>query len=267
MLIDYHVHTSLCKHADGTPEEYVEMAIRNGISEIGFSDHCPWPVGFDSKYRMSAGQFPIYRKTVSDLKKKFHAIKILYGLEVDWVSGRMEEVWRNLENEKFDYLIGSVHYTDDFPFDNPEYADKWNEKDFIEKVWMRYFELLLEMVDSGKFDIIGHFDLPKKFGYYPKSMDAISKIVQQVFKAAAKNRMAVEINTAGLRKPVKELYPSLEILKMAEKAGVMLALGSDSHTPAEIAANFAEAVKHAKSAGYSKVCSFDQRRPTLLPLG
>ncbi|HCE46138.1 MAG TPA: histidinol phosphate phosphatase [Lentisphaeria bacterium] len=267
MLIDYHIHTYLCKHADGAPEEYVETAIMRGISEIGFSDHCPLPVGFDSKYRMTVDQFPIYRMMVSDLKRRFPGIKIRYGLEVDWVDGRMDEVFGTLDNETFDYLIGSVHYTDDFPFDNPDFADKWNEKDFIRKVWNRYFELLLEMVQSGKFDIIGHFDLPKKFGYYPSSMDKIRKMVKNIFKAAAKNNMAVEINTAGLRKPVRELYPSLEILRMANEAGVKLVLGSDSHTPAEIAANFAEAVELAKSAGYDKICSFNQRKCTLVPLG
>ena len=213
MLIDYHVHTYLCKHADGTPEEYVKMALERGISEIGFSDHCPWPDGFDSKYRMGVVDFPVYRRIVSDLKTKFPEIKIRYGLEVDWVTGRMDEIFRNLDNEDFDYLIGSVHYADDFPVDNPDFADKWAEKDCIGKIWVRYFELLLEMVRSGKFDIIGHFDLPKKFGYYPSSMDRIRKMAENILNVAAKNKMAIEINTGGLRKPVKEIYPSPEILK------------------------------------------------------
>jgi histidinol-phosphatase (PHP family) len=123
------------------------------------------------------------------------------------------------------------------------------------------------MVESGRFDIIGHFDLPKKFGYYPSSMEKIGKMVKNIFKVAAKNKMAIEINTAGLRKPVKEMYPSLEILKMANEAGVLLTLGSDSHSPNEIAANFAEAVQLAKSAGYDKICSFNQRKPAPVPLG
>ena len=123
------------------------------------------------------------------------------------------------------------------------------------------------MVESGKFNIIGHFDLPKKFGYYPSDMAKIGNSISKVFKAAAENKMAVEINTSGLRKPVKEAYPSLEILKMAKKAGLMLALGSDSHAPGEIAANFADAVELAKAAGYSKLCTFSRRKPKLVPLG
>ncbi len=262
MLIDYHVHTYLCKHATGTPKEYVESAIRSGLSEIGFSDHCPWPAGFDPRYRMLANEFPDYRKLIADLKQQFPQIKIRYGLEVDWVPGRMDEVFGNLKEEKFDYLIGSVHYTDEFPFDNPEIEHEWKkDSGLADRVWTRYLEIVMEMVRSGEFNILGHFDLPKKFGYYHSSMDKIHKIVEKIFDEAVRHSMAIEINTSGLRKPVKEMYPSPKILKLARKSGLLLTLGSDSHAPNEIAANFADAVRLAKSAGYSQLCSFDQRKP------
>ncbi|MFA6568957.1 MAG: histidinol-phosphatase [Victivallales bacterium] len=268
MLLDYHVHTFLCKHATGIPDEYVDAAIRNGISEMGFSDHCPWPFGFDPKCRMKTCEFHSYRQIVSDLKEKHEAsIKVKFGLEVDWVPGRMDEVFRNLDNEDFDYLIGSVHYTDEFPFDNPDFVEKWREKGVADNVWHRYFDLILQMVESGKFNIIGHLDLPKKFGYYPASMDKINKLILKVFTVASENNMAIELNTSGLRKPVREIYPSLEILKLAGKCNLMITLGSDSHAPNEVAANFADAVSLAKSAGYTHICSFEKRMPKLQPIG
>ena len=264
MLLDYHVHTFLCKHASGTPDEYVETAIRNGIAEIGFSDDCPWPSGFDPKYRMMASEFDSYRKIIAELNKKYaDAVKVKFGLEVDWVPGRMDEVFHNLDKEGFDYLIGSVHYTDEFPFDNPDSVEKWREKGAADKIWHRYFELILQMVQSGKLNIIGHFDLPKKFGYYPAAMAKINKLILEVFTVASKNKMAIELNTSGLRKPVKEIYPSLEILKLARKCNLMITLGSDSHAPNEVAANFADAVNLAKAAGYTHICSFEQRIPKL----
>ena len=268
MLVDYHVHTFLCKHATGIPDEYVDTAIRSGISEMGFSDHCPWPSGFDPKYRMIPCEFQSYRKIVSDLKEKYKAsIKVKYGLEVDWVPGKMDEVFQNLDKEDFDYLVGSVHYTDEFPFDNPDTVEKWREKGVADKVWHRYFDLVLQMVESGNFNIIGHFDLPKKFGYYPSSMDKINKLILEVFSIASGKNMAIELNTSGLRKPVKEIYPSAEILKLAHKCNLMITLGSDSHAPNEVAANFADAVSLAKSTGYTHICSFDKRMPKLQPMG
>jgi len=268
MLVDYHLHTFLCKHAAGIPDEYVDAAIRNGISEIGFSDHCPWPSGFDPKYRMLPCEFHSYRKIISDLKEKYKAcIKVRFGLEVDWVPDKMDEVFLNLDKADFDYLIGSVHYTDEFPFDNPDTADKWREKGVADKVWHRYFELVLQMVESGKLNIIGHFDLPKKFGHYPSSMEKINKLILEIFSAASGNNMAMELNTSGLRKPVREIYPSPEILKLAHKCNLMITLGSDSHAPNEVAANFADAVNLAKSAGYTHICTFEKKIPKLQTMG
>jgi histidinol-phosphatase (PHP family) len=123
------------------------------------------------------------------------------------------------------------------------------------------------MVQSGKFNIIGHFDLPKKFGYYPSSMDKINKLILEVFSVASEKNMVIELNTSGLRKPVKEIYPSLEILKLARKCNLMITLGSDSHAPSEVAANFADAVNLAKSAGYTHICSFEKKMPSLQPMG
>lgn len=268
MLVDYHVHTFLCKHADGIPDEYVETAIRSGISEIGFSDHCPWPSGFDPKYRMIPCEFQSYRKIVSDLKDKYKdSLKVKFGLEVDWVPERMDEVFLNLDKEDFDYLIGSIHYTDEFPFDNPDFLGKWKEKGVADKVWQRYFDLVLEMVESGKFNIIGHFDLPKKFGYYPTCMYKINELIEKVFAVASEKNMAIELNTSGLRKSVKEIYPSLDILKLAHNCNLMITLGSDSHAPNEVAANFADAITLAKAAGYTHLCTFDKKVPTLQAIG
>ncbi len=268
MLVDYHVHTFLCKHATGIPVEYVNSAIRTGISEIGFSDHCPWPSGFDPKYRMAPCEIPSYRQIVLELREKYlSSIKVKYGLEVDWVPGKMDEVFQNLDKEDFDYLIGSVHYTDELPFDNPDLAEEWKGKEFADKVWHRYFELVLEMVESGKFNIIGHFDLPKKFGYYPHSMDKINKLIIEIFSVASEHHMAIELNTSGLRKPVREIYPSPEILHFAQKANLMITLGSDSHSPSEVAANFTDAVNLAKSAGYTRICTFDKKVPRLQEMG
>ena len=120
MLLDYHIHTDLCRHAQGAPDNYVKTAIKRGLGEIGFSDHCPWPAGFDMKSRMAISDFPQYKKILSGLREKFPSLPIKYGLEVDWVPGRMDEVWDSLDKEEFDYLIGSIHHVGDFPFDNPE---------------------------------------------------------------------------------------------------------------------------------------------------
>lgn len=266
MLIDYHTHTYLCKHASGRPEEYLEAAEKNGLSELGVADHCPWPEGFDPRWRMTVSEYPLYRDIVGKLKAQSSKVKIRYGIEIDWVPGRMDETYNNIKNEAFDYILGSIHYIDDFAFDNPELLPVWKKKETPDFVWNRYAGLLADFINSYDYDIIGHADLPKKFGYYPSSMKKFHSLMHEAFRAAAKKNMAIEINTSGLRKPVKEFYPSLELLKIAKESGLALTLGSDAHAPKDVAADFSAAVELAKTAGYTELATFERRSINLRPL-
>lgn len=262
-MIDYHTHTSLCKHADGDPKEYLAAAEKAGLKEIGISDHTPWPTGYDTQFRMTPEEFREYRELVSKLAVSSSKVKVKYALEIDWVPGRMDEVRSHVENEPFDYLIGSVHYTDDLPFDNPDHQAVWKSVERSAEVWTRYYELLLEFVSQGGFEIIGHFDLPKKFGSRPPETERITSLIDDILTAAADNHIVVELNTAGLRKPVREIYPSPDILRKAKAKGVGITFGSDAHSPCDVAANFAEAIHLAKECGFDSYTTFEKR--ALLP--
>lgn len=260
-MIDYHTHTPLCKHATGTRAEYLAAAEAAGLAEIGVSDHTPWPESYDPQWRMKSEEFPIYKELIAEMRAIKSSVKVKYSLEADWVPGKMDEVFPYMDNEPFDYIIGSIHYTYDLPFDNPDSRKAiWEVEGRAELIWHLYYKLLLEMVTAGCFDIIGHFDLPKKFGNMPPETEQISKMVDETLIAAEANNMALELNTAGLRKPIKEIYPKFEILKCAVNHGVMLTFGSDAHAPSEVAANFAEAITMAKEAGFTEYVSFDQRK-------
>ncbi len=141
--------------------------------------------------------------------------------------------------------------------DDPATIERWKTAD-INQVWRDYLKLLRQSAQSGFFNIIGHCDLPKKFGHFPSvDMTDEVKATAKVFKDSG---VAVEINTSGLRKPVKEMYPSPAYLKIYCEAGVPLTFGSDAHTPGDVGKNFKEAVELAKSAGYSEYVTFAKRK-------
>ena len=259
-MLDYHIHTPLCKHAEGLPDEYISAALDAGLDEIGISDHAPWPAGYDTLYRMRAEEFREYRAIVADMTEKASPnLKVRFALEIDWVPGKMDEVWENLAEIEFDYLIGSVHYTDELPFDNPDHKTVWESVARSAEVWIRYYELLLEMVSNGGFEIIGHFDLPKKFGSRPPETNEVERLTTETLTAASDNHIIIELNTAGLRKPVSEIYPSPALLRKAKKLGVQITFGSDAHAPNEVAANFAEAIAFAKECGYEFYVAYEAR--------
>ena len=126
-----------------------------------------------------------------------------------------------------------------------------------------YFERLTKAAETGFFEIIGHADLPKKFGHRP-SPDC-TPLYQKFLVAAKKHNCAIELNTAGLRKDCREIYPSREILQLAFRTGVPITFGSDAHAPEEVGMNFAEAVQLAREVGFKQSCRFVQRKRELLP--
>ena len=253
-LVDYHIHTWLCKHASGDPEEYMAAAAEAGLDGIGIADHFPWPAGYDEKHRMTPREFPAYKKIVEDLRSKAPAgLNILFAAEVDWVPGHMNESFEVFAKEDFDYVIGSIHFVDDLPFDHPDHKAVWFTEGRPALIWRRYYELMIDMVASGKFDIIGHFDLPKKFGVRPPPEAEVEPLMDNIIAIAADLEVAVEINTSGLRKPVVEMYPSIDILKKMAKLGVMIVLGSDAHAPEEVAMDFDKAVEIAREAGFKYI--------------
>lgn len=256
MKIDLHNHTVLCNHATGTVEEYIERAISSGIDIFGFSDHAP--MGFDEKYRMRLEQLPSYITQIRMISSAYSTIEVLCGLEVDYLPNHLEH---EVLSAPVDYLIGSVHFLDEWGFDNPEFIGGYKERD-IDTVWKLYFETLQSMAESGLFDIVGHFDLIKVFKFYPHQ-DIVS-LAMPALNAIKKSGMCVELNAAGLRKPVQEQYPSLELLNVIKSLEIPITLGCDAHSPEQVGYGLDEIITLAKSVGYTQCATFRNRKPQMI---
>lgn len=254
---DYHMHTPLCGHATGIPQEYARQAIKIGLKEIGFADHAPAVQKPMPGITMSFDDLPKYHAMIEDVKKRLMSqITIKIGLEADFIPGYEQKTKSIVEAYPYDYVIGSVHFIDDWAFDDPAHRDYWKTRD-VNDVYRRYYALLRQSAQTGFYQIMGHCDLPKKFGARP-SLDLRDEI-EKTAKAFKQTGVAIEINTAGLRKPVAEIYPALNCLKIYREAGVPLTFGSDAHDPSEVGKDFDKAIALAKTAGYSEYVVFKER--------
>ena len=251
-MIDLHNHTTLCNHASGSEEEFIKEAIKKGIKYYGFADHAP--MEFDYEYRMSFEDMPIYEKKIKYLKEKYKdKIEILLGYEVDFTP----VVDKRVLKRDVDYLIGSVHFLDNWGFDNPEFIKEWEKRD-VDDIYKEYFHLIEKMASSKMFNIVGHIDLVKVFGHKPTKN--IKDIAKNALKAIKKADMAIEINTAGLRKPVKELYPSDELLEMILNENIDITFSSDAHSPSQVGFKLNETIKKLKDLGLSEAVIFKNRQ-------
>ncbi len=270
MRVDLHNHTKLCNHAEGEIEEYIEAAIEKKIDVFGFSDHAP--MNFDPKYRMKLSQIPLYEQMVKEAKERYKdKIEILLAYEVDFLPGLIED---RVLNAKVDYLIGSVHFLpranshkeilihqDLWGFDNPEFIGEYKNQD-IDKIWQDYFDAIETMAKKRVFDIVGHLDLIKVFNYKPKK--DVRVIAKNALKAIKKSDMVLEISSAGLRKPVGEIYPSKELLEMAYEMDIPITFASDAHKPEQVGYKIEEIEKLAKEIGFRKCAVFRNRDRKLI---
>lgn len=264
MRVDLHNHTTLCNHASGSMEEYVQRAIELGIDVFGFSDHAPMP--FDPKYRMDISKKDFYEEEVLSLKEKYKRdIEVLLAYEVDFMQNSslmLDEIL----NAKVDYLIGSVHFIQEkdnnlWGFDNPEFIGKYKEKN-IDDIWVDYFEAIEQLAKSNLFDIVGHLDLIKVFKYLPKK--DIRTLAMPTMKAIKNANMTLEINAAGLRKPIAESYPSKNLLELAYELDIPITFSSDAHDPSQIGFKYDDVTALAKEIGFSKCALYRNRERELV---
>ena len=257
MRIDLHNHTTRCNHAKGSMRSYIERAIELGIDIYGFSEHAP--MDFDEYYRLKFEEMKDYENDVLSLQKEYKGkIKILLGYEVDYLKGHIDK--RVIESN-VDYIIGSVHFLGTWGFDNPEFNEEYSKRN-IDEIWHEYFRNIEEMAQIGYFDIVGHLDLIKVFNFLPKR--DIRSIATPALKAIKKANMVLELNSAGLRKPCKEIYPSQSLLEVAYELDIPITFSSDAHAIGQVGFKYDEVKKLAKKVGYSKAVTFEQREKELI---
>ncbi|HHW10500.1 MAG TPA: histidinol-phosphatase HisJ family protein [Firmicutes bacterium] len=286
MLLDYHMH--LQSDFDYTPftydlanlDQYLAQARQRGITEIGISEHChrfrefkpllfflteepgAYPVVQNFLRPAFRDHLPQYIDFLERVKASGRPVKA--GLEVDYIEGQSERLASILAGTTFDYLLGSVHFVGKWAVDIEDEAT-WNERG-ANRIFLEYFQTWANACASGLFDIMTHPDLPKKFNHRPSS-SLWQELTAMAAEAAAKAKVAIEVNSAGLRKPVGEIYPDQQLLQAFCRAGVPIAFGSDAHQSHEAGMDIDRASVWAVQAGYTTVTRFSTRRPTQVPIG
>lgn len=265
-MIDLHVHTWRCRHAVGEVRDYVEAAARAGVRTLAFTEHLPLAPelqlhvpGADG-YAMPPGELDAYVDDVLSVAADAEetGVEVLLGIEADLVPVAVEHARGLIERYPFDVVLGSIHLVDGWAFDDPERIDGYAAWD-VDALWERYFSDVAVAARAGCADVIAHVDLVKKFGYTPSRPQTVAQ--RDLARALAACGVAVEVNTAGLRKPCAELYPSASLLRELREAGVPVTVGSDAHAPGEVGAGWAEAVAALAEAGYRSVLVFRKRVP------
>jgi histidinol-phosphatase (PHP family) len=263
-MIDYHLHGNFCGHSTGELVEYVEAALAKGFAEIGFSDHLPKVVNPDPYHAMLEDRLPEYVDTVIGLQGKYRGrITIKLGIEADHFAGHESETKRLIDAYPFDYVLGSIHFLGDWHFTSKQGLPRYESEDAV-TAFPRYFELLKSMIGSGLFDIVAHADALRRGAFQPKQ--SLEKEHRDVAKLLRDKKMAIELNTAGIRRGAGSMYPERGFLAACVTEGVPITLGSDAHTPADVGRDYDKAFRLLEELGVTEVATYDKRRYSMRSL-
>jgi histidinol-phosphatase (PHP family) len=274
VLTDYHLH--LRPDEDDTPPEryftaenvdrYLAAAEAAGVEELGVSEHV-----YRFTQALDLWRHPFWEEQARDDLDAYcdfvRTTPLRLGIECDYVPAAEDRTATLLEAHDFDYVVGSVHFIGDAAVDHPGW-DAWEGSGDPDEVWRRYFDALAECARSGLFDILAHPDLVKVWGSArPLPSRDPRFFYEPAIEAIADSGIAVEISTAGLRKPVGELYPASAFLGMCLEVGAVFALSSDAHLPEQVAYGYEQALDALTGLGVNEICVFEGRRRRMAPLG
>jgi histidinol-phosphatase (PHP family) len=277
MLTDYHLHLrpddrdagTAEYHTAANAERYREAASDRGIAELGVSEHI-----YRFRQALEVWRHPFWESfAVDDLDDYCAFVRertdLRLGIEADFVPGAEDRLANVLGAREFDYVVGSVHFIRDGAVDMDDYG-VWGSGRSVEEIWRRYFETVGESARCGLFDIIAHPDLVKYWGptHRPRRVPDgdLRGYYEPAVEGIAEAGLAVEVSTAGLRKPVGELYPARAFLQMCVQAGVPVALSSDAHRPQDVGAGYDRALAELAELGVGELCVFAGRARRLEPI-
>jgi len=275
LLTDYHVHlrtdepenTAARFFTAANAERYREAASERGIAELGVAEHI---------YRFTAAmeiwQHPFWRQYAHDDLDYYcgfvrEETDLRLGIEMDFIPGAEDRIANVLDGRDWDYVVGSVHFLRDHSLDTEDYSI-WGAGESADRIWRRYFETVAHSALSGLYDIIGHPDLVKVWGSATPVPDRDPRFFYEpAVEAFAEAGVAVELSTAGWRKPVGEQYPAVPFLEMLVDAGCPLALSSDAHEPDQLGFEYERAVELLESLGVREIAVFEGRQRRMEPIG
>jgi len=272
VLTDYHVH--MIESGDFSVEylkKYLEQAEKRGIGDLGISEHAY--MFYETSNIIEGNEWvenrrKLHMKDYLAMFEQAHreGLPVKLSIEMDYTPGKEREMEDFINRYPFDYVIGSIHWLGDFGIDLAIHRHEYEKRE-INQIYEAYFDQVVTLAESKLFDFIGHIDLVKIFKYKPTDQVFLEQQYDRAVAALAKSGTSIEISTAGIRKPVGEIYPDPILLQKCYDAGVTIVLSSDAHQPLHVGEDYDQALELAKSVGYKEIQVITQRKKEAHPLG
>ncbi len=254
LLYESHMHTPLCRHARGEPEEYAAQAQKRGLKGIIVTCHNPLPDGIAQSSRMYLEDWPEYLRIIQRAREVWAGrVDVRLGLEADYLPGLESFIEKQLASESFNHVLGSVH---------PQlkiYQERYYHGDDV-AFQKQYFDHLAQAAETQLYDTLSHPDLVKNMAPEFWNVDEMLPHIQRALDRIATAGTAMELNTSGLLKAIPEMNPAPEILREISSRGIPIVIGADAHIPERVAADYETALDLLEDAGFQNISFFLDRK-------
>ena len=279
MKIDYHMHFEYGSYDLEWVQGFFESAKKNGVGEIGISEHSHGFIEFKDLYYeelilddsvvgsyqakwLEKNKFKYslkdYFKFMQMLKEKGYPVKI--GIEICNFKNQ-EKVKAIIKDYEFDYIIGSVHFLNGWGYDFADIKQVWNDFS-LQDIYKWYAEEITNLAQSGLYDVLGHPFNIRLFKNIPEF--DVKPILEQVATVLKEANMVIDINTGTLyRYPIEEISPYPDFLQVAKKYDLPIITSSDAHKPEDCGRYIDEAINYAKTFGYDSSIIFNNRQRSI----
>ena len=260
LFYESHLHTPLCKHAHGEPEEYAAVALEKNFAGIIVTCHNPIPGGYSARVRMDEEEFETYLAVVERARAAWEGrLDVRLGLECDYAPGLERDVEKLLQRAHFHHILGSVHPQ------VPEYRSLYRTGTWLD-FQRTYFDHLAGAAETGLFDTISHPDLVKNEAPREWILERILPTILHTLDRIAATGVAMELNTSGINKTIPEMNPGPVILREMALRKIPVVIGADAHIPQRVGDGYAEALQLLREAGYETVNFFLNRKRQEFPI-
>ena len=256
LFSDYHLHPQghrLQPYSQELLRPWADYARKIGLRDIAFTDHDRYHAGVDFD-------------EIERLGEANPDLQIRAGIELDNdpVNSAAGRKWVEANWDRLDFVLGSVHFLrGDWAFDHAGQEAEFERRE-IDEVYADYYERIRAMAASGLVDCMSHLDLVKIFGFRPTN--DLAEVLEGVLTEIRRADLAMELSTAGWRKPVGELYPSDEIIRRAMAKGIPFTTASDGHSHVQQGENFERLAARMAEMGIGEVCLYHRHRRQVCPL-
>ena len=263
---DYHTHSYISFDGNISIAQTCAIAVTREAAGLTFTEHAM--LENDPAFDELPNQAK-YTLELEHARENFPTLELGMGLELDLNPLRRMDIVKLLQDNTWDFVLGSVHELSGCNLS--AYDSSFSKNQSINEAYHNYFCGLYKTVkEIDTFDTLGHLDLlrrDRRFSKEPFVYKDHAEVLDALLTLLIYRGQGLEVNTAGWRYGMTETHPTLSVLRRYRQlGGEIITCGSDCHNVNSAFSNIRQGYEMIREAGFKYISLFKGRKLRQLEL-